>query len=108
MCKKWNTKRIEKEGFIKNLSNDSHMQRSLYKAYDDYLGKKTAITFKTLEYYDMVSYTVARDDDNNIDVDVHIGDTIDVEEDNEMQSHAFAIIRAIFAHVANDKKSMFF
>ena len=56
--KKWNTTKIEKEGFVKKLSNDTHMQRYLYKAYYDYFGKKTAITFKTLEYYDMIKYTV--------------------------------------------------
>ncbi|CAB5216800.1 unnamed protein product [Rhizophagus irregularis] len=45
--KKWNTKRIEKEGFVKKISNE--IQKNLYEAYRHYLNKETAISFKTLE-----------------------------------------------------------
>ena len=100
--KKWNIRRIEKEGFVKKLSNDTHMQRCLYKAYYDYFGKETAITFKTLEYYDTISYTVTQEDDVNIDINIHVGETIDVEDNNGTESREYALIRGIFTHTANN------
>ena len=105
---KWNSERIKKEGVIKKLSTETPMQRNLAKAYYDYYGKETAISFKTLEYFDMISYTVIQDNDAKVDVTIHIGDTIDVEEDNEIASRAYAIIRGIFTHTANDKKKYAF
>jgi hypothetical protein len=84
------------------------MQKSLYKAYCDYFGKKTAITFKTLEYYDMISYTVLQEDDVNIDVDIHVGETIDVEDDDGPEIREYALIRGIFTHIANDEKKYAF
>src|SRR5256885_2306751 len=102
--KKWNTKKIEKEGFVKKLSNDAHMQKCLYKAYYDYFSKKTAITFKTLEYYDMISFTVLQDDEVNVDINIHVGETIDVEDDNGTGIREYALIKGIFTHIANDNK----
>ena len=84
------------------------MQKSLYKAYCDYFGKKTAITFKTLEYYDIISYTVLQEDNIIIDVNIHVSETIDVEDDDEPEICEYALIRGIFTHVANDKKNMLF
>jgi hypothetical protein len=93
---------------VKKLSNDTHMQRYLYKAYYDYFGKETAITFKTLEYYDMISYTVLQDDDVNIDIDIHVGEIIDIEDDNGTEMREYALIRGIFTHIANDNKKYAF
>ncbi|CAB4383467.1 unnamed protein product [Rhizophagus irregularis] len=75
---KWSTEKITKEGLIKNFSNKDSMQRYLYKAYCDYYNKKTAISFKTLDYYNMISYTVLRGGDVNVDISIHVGDTIDI------------------------------
>lgn len=80
------------------------MQRNLYKTYGDYFGKKTAISFKTLEYYDMITYTVLQDDDVNVDVKIHVDDVIDIEDDNGIEIREYALIRGIFTHIANDKK----
>ena len=84
------------------------MQQNLYNAYCTYHNKKSAISFKTIEYFDAISYTVFQDDDMNIDVRIHVNDVIDVEEDNGMESHAYAIIREIFTHMANDRKKYAF
>ena len=54
------------------------MQKNLYEAYGHYLDKKTAISFKTLEYYETISYTVLQEDDVNIDVNIHVDDIIDI------------------------------
>jgi hypothetical protein len=80
------------------------MQRYLYKAYYDYFGKEMVITFKTLEYYDMISYTVLQDDDDNIDINIHVGEVIDVEDDNGTGVRKYALIKGIFTHIANDNK----
>src|SRR6266511_146063 len=80
------------------------MQRYLYKAYYDYFGKETAITFKTLEYYNMISYMVLQDDDVNVDIDIYVDKTIDIEDDNRTKMHEYALIKGIFTHIANDNK----
>ncbi|CAB5206941.1 unnamed protein product [Rhizophagus irregularis] len=102
--KKWNTKRIEKEGFVKKISNK--IQKNLYKAYRHYLNKETAISFKTLEYYDAISYTIIKED--NVDISIHVGEVIDIEDDGT-KNWEYALIRGIFTHQANDyKKYAFF
>ncbi|CAG8712801.1 4980_t:CDS:2 [Rhizophagus irregularis] len=102
--KKWNTKRIEKEGFVKKISNE--IQKNLYEAYRHYLNKETAISFKTLEYYDAISYTIIKED--NVDINIHVGEVIDIEDDGT-KNREYAIIRGIFTHQANDyKKYAFF
>ena len=106
--KKWNNKRIKKDGFIKKLSNENEMQRNLYEAYRHYLNRETAISYKTLEYYDAISYTVTQEDDVNIDINIHVGETIDIEDDNGTENREYALIRGIFTHEANDHKKYAF
>jgi hypothetical protein len=84
------------------------MQRNLYEAYRHYLNKETAISFKILEYYDMISYTVLQKDDVNVDISIHVDDVIDIEDDNELGSREYALIRGIFTHKANDNKNYAF
>jgi hypothetical protein len=102
--KKWNIKRIEKEGFVKKISNE--IQKNLYEAYRYYLNKETAISFKTLEYYDAIPYTIIQED--NVDISIHVGEVIDIEDDGT-GNWEYALIRGIFTHQANDyKKYAFF
>ncbi len=56
----------------------------------------------------MISYTVLQEDDVNIDVDIHVGETIDVEDDDEPEIREYALIRGIFTHIANDEKKYAF
>jgi hypothetical protein len=104
---RWNSKRVIKEGFVSKLSNEHPMQRNLYNAYRTYHKRESAISFKTIEYFDAISYTVLQDG-ANIDIRIRVGDAIDVEDDDEMQSRAFAVVRGIFTHMANDKKKYAF
>jgi hypothetical protein len=83
------------------------MQRNLYNAYRSYHKKRSAISFKTIEYFDAISYTVLQDG-ANIDIRIRVGDAIDIEEDDGMQSRAFAVVRGIFTHMANDEKKYAF
>ena len=53
----------------------------------------------------MISYTVLQEDDANVNVKICVGEAIDVQEDNET---AYAIIQAIFTHIANDNKKYAF
>ncbi|GET00727.1 hypothetical protein GLOIN_2v1483751 [Rhizophagus clarus] len=108
--KKWDTKRIKEKGFVKKINNENEMQCNLYEAYRYYLNKKTAISFKILEYYDMISYTILQEDDVNIYISIHVGDDIDilVEDDNEIENQEYALIREIFIHKANDNKKYAF
>ncbi|GES96961.1 hypothetical protein GLOIN_2v1483751 [Rhizophagus clarus] len=108
--KKWDTKRIKEKGFVKKINNENEMQRNLYEAYRYYLNKETAISFKILEYYDMISYTILQEDDVNIDISIHVGDDIDilVEDDNGIGNWEYALIKGIFTYKANDNKKYTF
>ncbi len=103
---KWDSKRIKKEGVVKKLNNENQIQKKLYQAYSIYYKKETAISFKNLEYFEMISYTVLQEDDaSNVNVKICVGEAIDVQEDNEL---AYAIIQAIFIHIANNNKKYAF
>ena len=52
----------------------------------------------------MISYTVLQDDDVNIDISIHVGKTIDIEDDNETGEREYALIKGIFTYMANDNK----
>ena len=79
--------------------------KKLYQVYSTYYKKETAISFKNLEYFEMISYTVLQEDDANVNVKIRVGEVIDVGENNET---AYAIIWAIFTHIANDNKNYAF
>ena len=61
-----------------------------------------------LEYYNAISYTVIQEDDVNIDINIHVSETIDIEDDNETGNCEYALIRVIFTRIANDEKNMLF
>jgi len=89
---------------VKKLSNEYLIQWNFYNAYYIYHKKKSAISFKFIEYFDVISYNILQDDGANTNIKIRIGDAIDIEEDNEIKSHAYAIIWGIFTHIANDRK----
>ena len=50
--------------------------------YSTYYKKETAISFKNLEYFEMISYTVLQDDDANVNVKIHVSKAINVLSPN--------------------------
>ncbi|GES92542.1 hypothetical protein GLOIN_2v1483751 [Rhizophagus clarus] len=95
---------------ITSLKEYDMIEQELENAYRHYLNKETAISFKILEYYDMISYTILQEDDVNIDISIHVGNDIDilVEDDNGIGNREYALIRGIFTHKANDNKKYAF
>ena len=68
---------------MKKISNENEMQRNLYEAYHHYFNRKTAISFKNLEYYEAISYTVLQEDNINVDISIRVGEVIDIEDEME-------------------------
>jgi hypothetical protein len=54
----------------------------------------------------MISYTVLREDDVNVDINIHVDDVIDIED--ETGNCEYALIRGIFTHKANNNKKYVF
>ncbi len=84
------------------------MQRNFYKAYCDYFNKETVISFKILKYYNTISYIVLQEDDVNIDINIHVNDIINIEDNNRIENRKYTIIKGIFTHTANDNKKYVF
>ena len=64
------------------------------------MNMKGGIVNKGLEFYDYVSYVVLDDGEVEANVRLHVGDVIDIKEEEEKD--AFAMIRAIVRHKANN------
>jgi len=61
---------------------------------------KGALINRRLEFYDYVSYDVLDGEGAEEWVSLRVGDVIDMKEEEE--EDAFAIVRAIFCHMANN------
>src|SRR6185369_1223927 len=77
-------------------------EEDLIHAYE-YLGKKAALLFNTLEFYNYIAYSVKEDDDGGMTrIHVRVGDIVEVSE--EQEEEAYAQVKAIMLHKYNDKK----
>jgi len=76
-------------------------EEDLTHAYE-YLGKKAALLFKKLEFYNYIAYLVKEDDKDMTRIHVRVGDIVEVSE--EQEEEAYAQVKAIVLHKYNDKK----
>ncbi|CAG8651128.1 1777_t:CDS:2, partial [Paraglomus brasilianum] len=98
--KKWNTSQIDAAGFSKRFDIDNPLYRDFSAAYSDYMEMTAAVINKGLEFYDHISYDVLDNEEVEANVHLHVGDVVDIKEEEEENS--FAIIRAIVFHKANN------
>ena len=80
------------------MNNPLHCHLSA--AYSDDMGMKGMLINNRLEFYDCISYDVLDDKEAKERVTLQVGNVIDMEEEEEEE--AFAVIRAIFCHEANN------
>jgi len=82
--------------------SEGAFEEDLIHAYE-YLGKKAALLFNTLEFYNYIAYSVKEDDDGGMTrIHVRVGDIVEVSE--EQEEEAYAQVKAIMLHKYNDKK----
>ncbi|CAG8659614.1 3948_t:CDS:2, partial [Paraglomus occultum] len=98
--KKWDRTQIVGAGFTKILDPDNTLFHHLSAAYSDDMDMKGALINRRLEFYDYVSYEVLDGEEAEERVSLRVGNVIDMKEEEE--EDAFAIIRAIFCHMANN------
>ena len=99
LSNRWNTNDIKSiPGLTKKLDLNNPFFRDLYKAYSDHLGSKSALLNKDLEFYGSIAYTILKDPP--IRIKLRVGDVVEVEEESE--GTAYARIKAIIRHKANN------
>ena len=103
LCKKWSFAQIDKTGFQKKLDINNNLYYHLSAAYSDDMSMKGMLVSNHLDYYDYISYDVLDGEKAKKRVMLQVGDVIDMEEEEEEEEEeAFAIIQAIFCHMANN------
>jgi len=74
--------------------------RDLYRAYTDYLNSGAALLNRNLEFYNSITYTILKSNQDPIQLKLHVGEVIDLPEESE--GIAYAKIESIFQHQANN------
>jgi len=69
------------------------------QAYDD-IGKREALLYNDLLFYEYIAYTVKEDNGDKTRIRLRVGDIVDVTE--EQEGVAYAQIKAIVLHKYND------
>src|SRR5438128_10948348 len=99
--KRWQKARVEQMGLPTKLTGN-WLENDLTYAYDNYLKLKAALLMKSLSYYDSISYSVMEDDGSTKRIYVHVGETVEIDEESE--GVAYAQVKAIVTHMQNDGK----
>jgi hypothetical protein len=89
-------KSIEDAGMLQ-LTNEFREEFS--QAYSD-IGKKAALLYDNLYFYEYVAYTVKEDNGDKTRIHIRVGDIVDVAE--EQEGVAYAQVKAIVLHKYND------
>ena len=96
--KHWSQSDVENAGLPWRLSNDQFAQ-DIFQAYSD-LGKRAALLYDNLQYYEYITYTVKEDNGDSTQIRIKVEDVVDVTE--EQEGVAYARVKAIVLHKYND------
>jgi len=96
----WNAKKVKSKGLSKKLDENHPFFRDLYRAHADYLNSSAAILDKNLEFYNSITYTILKSNQEPIRLKLHVGDIVELNEESE--GIAYAKIEAIIRHQANN------
>ncbi|KAF0540772.1 hypothetical protein F8M41_006247 [Gigaspora margarita] len=99
---KWNNNKVKNAGLSKNLDIKHSFFQDLHKAFANYLNFRAALSYRNLEFYDSIMYTVLESNRNPIWLKFHIGDVVELSEETE--GIAYAKIELIFWHKANNNQ----
>ncbi len=101
----YNKNDLQTAGFERILNDDLFAE--LRHAYKEELGCIEHLASRNVKYFNSISYTIV-DNDNRVDVNLRVGDTVDVLEDisNDILNNpktviSYVQIQAIFIHTNN-------
>jgi hypothetical protein len=99
LSNRWDTNKIKSiPSLKKKLDTNNPFFQDLYRVYSDHLGSKEALLNKDLEFYGSIQYTVLKD--SPIRMKLSVGDVVEIEE--ELEGIAYARIKSIIRHKANN------
>ena len=91
---------IRKLALPVQLDGNLQFTYDIISAYDIYMQKTAALIYRRVEFYKQISYTLLDDDGKfNMDLDLHIGDVVQIQEENDI---SYAKIKALFTHKYNN------
>ncbi|GBC15840.2 hypothetical protein GLOIN_2v1764038 [Rhizophagus irregularis DAOM 181602=DAOM 197198] len=102
---KWNKHQRDQENFTVGKHLNEYFFNELANAYAEYYNDRGAMINSKVEFYNNISYVV-KDDDGFVDVQLSVGDVVDVFEEGETEE-SYAIIKGIFTHERSRKLHAF-
>jgi len=99
---KWDKSQIRNAGFSNKLEVGNPIYHDLVRSYSVDLLMDAALVNKKIEFYNYIAYKVVEDDNTSKMVKLHVGDIVSMNE--EIEQVAFARIKAILRHRANNTK----
>ena len=96
----WSIEKVKSKGLSKKLDDKHPFFRDLYRAYTDYLNSGAALLNRNLEFYNSITYTILKSNQDPIQLKLHVGEVIDLPEESE--GIAYAKIESIFQNQANN------
>ena len=96
----WSIKKIKSMGLSKRIDDKHPFFRDLSKLYLDHFESKGALLNKKLDFYDSITYTVLKNEQESIRLKLHVSDIVELSEESE--GIAYAKISLIFRHQANN------
>ncbi|CAB4433969.1 unnamed protein product [Rhizophagus irregularis] len=102
---KWNKYQRNQENFTIGKHLNGYLSNELANAYAEYYNDRGAMINSKVEFYNNISYVV-KEDDCFVDVQLNVGDIVDVFEEGETEE-SYAIIKGIFTHERSRKLHAF-
>ncbi|POG57104.1 hypothetical protein GLOIN_2v1791717 [Rhizophagus irregularis DAOM 181602=DAOM 197198] len=99
---KWNKYQRNQENFTIGKHLNGYLSNELANAYTEYYNDRGAMINSKVEFYNNISYVV-KEDDCFVDVQLNVGDIVDVFEEGETEE-SYAIIKGIFTHHERSRK----
>ncbi|CAG8453434.1 5143_t:CDS:2 [Gigaspora rosea] len=97
---KWSIQQVKKANFETKLTITNPLLRDLMNTYSNDLKMPAAIINMRIECYNYITYKILDNDSNYTQIKIHVGDIVEINEVEECQ--AYAIVKAIFRHKANN------
>ncbi|PKC54996.1 hypothetical protein RhiirA1_446940 [Rhizophagus irregularis] len=97
---RWSAKKVNDRGLSKKLDYKHPFFQDISVSYREHFNSKEAILNRKLEFYNSISYTVLKDGQDPIRLKIHIGDIVELPEESE--GIAYAKVKSIFRHQANN------
>ncbi|CAB4415967.1 unnamed protein product [Rhizophagus irregularis] len=85
LINQWDAKKVNEVGLSKKLDDKHPFFRDLSISYMEHFKSNGMLLNRKLEFYNSISYTIIKNDQDPIQLKIHIGDIVELPEESEAQ-----------------------